>query len=204
MPIKAAPESPIKKWLQTYGELVQDFDRNSLRKWKAAHPGQRSFTVLRHPLARAYSAYCDLLNRDFMPELRPYLKRVHKFILPPKGKGFETAEEFRHGLMVFLELAKYMLAGRTELRILPAFATQSALLHGFSQVQSPDLIIREDRLAEGLGFLTSETGIPLSPPPKITLNGPFSLESIYGEDMETAAQDAYLRDYQGLGFKPWR
>ncbi len=203
MPIKAAPESPIKKWLQTYGALVQDFDRNSLRKWKAGNPGQRSFTVVRHPLARAYSAYCDLLARDFMPELRPYLKRVHKFILPPKGKGFETEAEFRHGFLVFLELAKYMLAGRTELRILPAFATQSALIHGFSQVQSPDMLIREDRLAEGLAYLTADVGIPLSPPPQIKLNGPYDLAKLYGPDLEEAAQAAYSRDYIGFGFKPW-
>ena len=204
MPIKAAPESPIKKWLQTYGALIQDFDRNSLRQWKAANPNQRSFTVLRHPLVRAYSAYCDLLNRDFMPELRPYLKRVHKFVLPPKGKGFETEAEFRDGFMVFLELAKYMLAGRTELRILPAFASQSALVQGFSQVQSPDMLIREDRLAQGLAYLTEEAGIALTPPPVIKLNGPYALESIYGPDMEAAAQAAYTRDYTGFGFKAWR
>ncbi|MGV8950391.1 MAG: nodulation protein NodH [Cypionkella sp.] len=203
MPIKAAPENAIKKWLQSYGPLVQDFDRNSLRKWKAANVGLRSFTVVRHPLARAYSAYCDLLNRDFMPELRPYLKRVHKFNLPPKGKGFETEAEFRAGLLVFLELAKYMLAGRTELRILPAFATQTAILQGFSQVQSPDVVIRDDRLTEGLRFLTTEAGVALSPPPEIKMNGPYELASIYGEDLELAAQAAYARDYEGLGFRAW-
>jgi hypothetical protein len=203
MPIKAAPDGPIKKWLQSYGALVQDFDRNSLRKWKAANPGQRSFTVLRHPLARAFSAYCDLLDRDFMPELRPYLKRVHKFILPPKGKGFETEAEFRQGFLVFLELAKYMLAGRTELRILPAFATQSAIIHGFSQLQSPDMLIREDRLAEGLAYLAGDVGIPLSPPPQIKLNGPYDLAAIYGTDVEEAAQAAYGRDYTSFGFTAW-
>lgn len=203
MPIKAAPEAPIKKWLQSYGALLQDFDRNSLRKWKASNPGQRSFTVLRHPLARAYSAWCDLLNRDFMPELRPYLKRVHKFNLPAKGKGFQSEAEFREGFLVFLELAKYMLAGRTELRILPAFATQSALIQGFAQVQSPDVVIREDRLAEGLAYLTGETGIRLSEPPVIDLKGPFSLGSIYADDLESAARDAYGRDYEGFGFNNW-
>jgi hypothetical protein len=203
MPIKAAPDGPIKKWLQSYGALRQDFDRNSLRKWKAANPGQRSFTVLRHPLARAFSAYCDLLDRDFMPELRPYLKRVHKFILPPKGKGFETEAEFRQGFLVFLELAKYMLAGRTELRILPAFATQSAIIHGFSQLQSPDMLIREDRLAEGLAYLAGDVGIPLSPPPQIKLNGPYDLAAIYGTDVEEAAQAAYGRDYTSFGFTAW-
>jgi hypothetical protein len=203
MPIKAAPEAAVKKWLQSYGALVQDFDRNSLRKWKAAHPRQRSFTVLRHPLARAYSAWCDLLNRDFMPELRPYLKRVHKFILPPKGKGFDSEAEFRAGFLVFLELAKYMLDGRTELRILPAFATQGALIQGFSQVQSPDMLIREDRLSEGLAYLTAEAGVPLNPPPQTKLNGPFALASIYGEDLEQAARAAYGRDYTGFGFEDW-
>lgn len=204
MPIKAAPEAPIKKWLQSYGPLLRDFDRNSLRKWKAANARQRSFTVVRHPLARAYAAYCDLLNRDFMPELRPYLKRVHKFALPPKGKGFDTEAEFRAGFLVFLELAKYMLAGRTELRILPAFATQTAVIQGFSQLQSPDIIIRENRLVESLRFLTSETAMAFVQPPEPNLNGPYPLAEIYSDDLESAAQDAYGKDYQSLGFEAWR
>ncbi len=85
-PVKCGPEQRMRKWMQGYGGLITSFDRQSLRKWREAHPGQRSFTVMRHPVARAYAAYCDFLEKEWMPELRPYLKRVHKFDLPPKAQ----------------------------------------------------------------------------------------------------------------------
>ena len=126
-PIKSGPEQRMRKWLQGYGGLMTSFDRQALRKWREAQPGQRSFTVLRHPLARAHAAWCDFLEKEWMPELRPYLKRVHKFDLPPKAdKGFATEAEHRAGFLVFLELIKHIQAGRTELRTPAQFATQLA------------------------------------------------------------------------------
>ncbi|MDZ4391762.1 MAG: nodulation protein NodH [Cypionkella sp.] len=203
MPIKYAPEAQLKKWLQSYGPLLPGFDRQSLRKWKAAHPGQRSFTVLRHPLARAYAAWCDFTAKEWMPELRPYLKRVHKFQLPPKGKPFETMEEFRAGFLVFLELIKHVLAGRTELRVMAQIASQGAILQGFAQVQSPDLLIRENKLAEGLTCLCADLGLDAKALPTVADKHLYPLAQLYGPDLEAAARDAYWRDYEGFGFRNW-
>ena len=204
-PIKSGPDQRIRKWLQSYGGVLTSFDRPGLRKWREAHPGQRSFTVLRHPIARAYAGYCDFLDREWMPELRPYLKRVHKFELPPKAKpGFATEAEHRAGFMVFLELIKHILAGRTELKTPPQFATQFATLAGFGQVQAPDLLLREDRLEEGLAFLTGEAGVAMKPLPPGAEVYPFELAAIYGADMEAAARETYTRDYVAYGFANWR
>ena len=203
-PIKSGPDQRIRKWLQGYGGVLTSFDRPGLRKWREAHPGQRSFTVLRHPIARAYAGYCDFLDREWMPELRPYLKRVHKFELPPKAKkGFATVEEHRAGFMVFLELIKHILAGRTELKTPPQFATQCAILAGFGQLQAPDLLLREDRLAEGLAFLAGEAGVAIMPLPAGSEVYPYELAAIYGADMEAAARAAYGRDYVAYGFADW-
>ncbi len=203
MPIKCGPEAQVKKWLQSYGPLLPGFDRQSLRKWKAAHPDQRSFTVLRHPLARAYTAWCDFTAKEWMPELRPYLKRVHKFQLPPKGKRFESAEDFRAGFLVFLELIKHVLAGRTELRVMPQIASQGALIQGFAQVQSPDLLIREDKLNDGLAHLCADLGLGAKPLPTAADKYPYPLAELYGPDLEAAAREAYWRDYEGFGFRNW-
>jgi hypothetical protein len=139
-----------------------------------------------------------------MPELRPYLKRVHKFELPPKAqKGFQTAEEHRAGFMVFLELIKHIHAGRTELRTPAQFATQFTTVAGFATVQAPDYVLREDRLAEGLAFLCAEAGLPMNPLPPDNEGTRFDLASIYGPDMEKAARDAYGRDYTAYGFGDW-
>ena len=203
-PVKSGPEQRIRKWLQGYGGLVTSFDRPALRKWREAHPGQRSFTVLRHPLVRAHAAWCDFLDKDWMPELRPYLKRVHKFELPPKGqKRFATEAEHRAGFMVFLELIKHIHAGRTELRTPPQLATQLATINGFSQVQGPDFLLREDRLEAGLAFLCAEAGLEMAPLPPASETHPHDLAAIYGPDMEKAAREAYGRDYTAFGFENW-
>ena len=204
MPIKSGPEAQLKKWLQSYGPLLPGFDRQSLRKWKAAHPGQRSFTVLRHPLARAYAAWCDFAAKEWMPELRPYLKRVHKFQLPPKGKPFENMAEFRAGFLVFLELIKHVLAGRTELRVMPQIASQGAIIQGFAQVQSPDRLIRENRLAEGLAQLCADMGLDAKPLPVVADKHPYPLDALYDAEIEAAAREAYWRDYEGFGFTDWQ
>ncbi len=204
-PIKSAPDQRIRKWLQGYGGVLTSFDRPGLRKWREGHPGQRSFTVLRHPVARAYAGYCDFLDREWMPELRPYLKRVHKFELPPKAKpGFATVAEHRAGFLVFLELIKHILAGRTELKTPAQFATQFATLAGFGQLQAPDLLLREDRLAEGLGFVCAEAGVAMKPLPAGDEVYPFELAAIYGADIEAAARETYARDYVAYGFGDWR
>jgi LPS sulfotransferase NodH len=203
-PVKSGPDQRLRKWMQSYGGLINSFDRQALRKWREAHPGQRSFTVLRHPVARAHAAWCDFLEKDWMPELRPYLKRVHKFDLPPKSqKGFATPADHRAGFLVFLELIKHIQAGRTELRTMPQMATQLATISGFAAVQSPDFVLREDRLADGLRFLCAEAGIEMAPLPDVAEKQPFALADIYAADIEAAARDAYGRDYTAYGFADW-
>ncbi|MBP9951152.1 MAG: nodulation protein NodH [Cypionkella sp.] len=203
MPIKSGPEQQIRKWLQSYGPLLPAFDRKSLRQWKQAHSGQRSFTVLRHPLTRAHAVWADFVEKEWMPELRPYLKRVHKFQLPPKGKGFATQEEFRAGFLVFLELMKHIHAGRTELRMLPQFASQGAWIQGFASLQAPDILIRESDLNEDLSALTGRVGLPMNPLPTVADKAAFTLAELYGPDLESAAREAYWRDYNGFGFGDW-
>ena len=43
-----------------------------------------------------------------MPELRPYLKRVHKLELPPRAQGGFGADQDGHraGFLVFLDFVK--------------------------------------------------------------------------------------------------
>ena len=200
LPVKGAPDVRIKGWLGAFGATETAMNRQALRKWRMAHPGQRSFTVLRHPLARAHTVFADFIKREWMPELRPYLKRVHHYDLP--GKGYASADDYRAGLLVFLDLAKHMLSGRTELKLPAMMATQGAILQGFAQIQPPDMVLREDHLAEGLGRLVADVGLlmpglPDEPAPQ------FALSELYGPDLEAAARGAYWRDYEAFGYGDW-
>lgn len=203
MPIRSGPEQRLRAWLSGFGPMRGSFDRASLRTWRAEHPGHVGFTVLRHPLARAQAAWDEFLHKEYMPELRPYLKRVHRFVLPPKGAGLPDPAEYRAGFLVFLDLARHLLAGRTELHTPAPLASQLAILQGFGQMQAPDHILREDRLHEGLAFVASQAGLTAHDLPPEPKSASHPLGALYGPDLEQAARAAYGRDYEAFGFGPW-
>lgn len=199
MPVRGGPEAAVTSWLAALdgGRLLQDFTQKSLRQWKRGQVPHRSFTVVRHPLARAHGVYCDLVAGRGMGELRQILARSYRIDLP--GADADLAGH-RAGFVDFLRFARLMLSGQTGLRVPAPIATQSAILQGFAQFQGPDVVLREDRLDEGLDFLCREVGIPC--PPFATQPGaaPFDLARVWDRAVEAAARDAYQRDYLAFGF----
>jgi len=194
---------PILDWFASLGATEGDFTHKTLRQWKRAHPGHRGFTVLRHPLDRAHRAFVVLEQGGMPPEQRNVLERVHHVILPRKGETLDR-DTRRASFLAFLRFLKRNLAGQTGFRTDGGWASQTAILQGFGNFQSPDLILREETLAEGLSFLAAELGIPapdLTPPKDET---DAALDAIRDGDVEEAARDAYQRDYMGFGFFPKR
>lgn len=58
LPLRGGPESQILDWLARVdgakrSDLLKKLSQKDLRQWKRKHTGHRSFTVLRHPVARA-------------------------------------------------------------------------------------------------------------------------------------------------------
>lgn len=204
LPMQGGPAAQVRAWMARYGKLVGDFDRQALRKWKQAHPGQRSFTVLRHPLARAHAAFESVLAEEATAELRPYLSRMHGLDLPEPGGRFLGVEAYRAAFLTFLEFLRFLLDGRTDLRVTAAFASQSAILQGFAGLQAPDLVLREDRLETGLRFLAAEAGIAFHDLPAVEEPVRLPLDAVAGPEVEKAARRAYGRDYESFGFGDWR
>ncbi len=203
LPVAGAPWQGVQAWLKSQGPISTDFDRKSLRQWKEARPGYRSFTVLRHPLARAHEMFCAFLSSNLQPDLRPYLAKFHFLPLPAQGQAFASDDDFRTAFLVFLNFLKRNLAAQTGLKVLTQFASQTAILQGFSAIGLPDLIIREGDLPRDLGRLADDVGLPaphIAPDPAPSYP---SLASIYGPDLDTAARAAYDKDYTGFGFGPW-
>src|SRR5690606_33485673 len=62
MPLRAGPQQQVTAWLgRAGGGLTGDFTQKTLKRWMRDHPGHRAFTVLRHPLPRAFTALSILL-----------------------------------------------------------------------------------------------------------------------------------------------
>ena len=204
MPVRSGPEGVVLDWLQQIGGgLARDFVQKSLRQWKRANPGHRSFTVVRHPLLRAHAAFHQMIVSGRLADHRQTLIRAHKADLPPPGKPFLDAAQEREAFLVFLRYAKLSVGGQTGQKVDPHWASQSAVLHGFANFQGPDLVIREERLAEGLNWLAAELGLtPVAITPDTAT--PAALDAIWSAEVEATAQDTYTRDYMGFGFGPWR
>jgi hypothetical protein len=202
-PIRSGPEAPIRHWFAGLGDVVEGFEQKSLRQWKRGNPGHRSFTVIRHPLLRAHAAFRRKIVMGEAQDLRRILINGFLAELQPPGEPFASVEAERAAFLIFLNFARLALGGQTGTRVDPSLASQTAVLQGFAAFQPLDLVIREDRLTEGLAFLAAETGA--TPPVRLTPDpAEAALLSIHDESLEAAAAEAYARDYLGFGFGRWR
>jgi LPS sulfotransferase NodH len=200
MPMRGGPTEPVTNWMSGLGAVTGDFTQKTLRDWKRAHPGHRSFTVVRHPVVRAWATYCTDILASGLPEIRLALVKTFKLPVP---KDLQDAQAVRDGFIAFLRLVKLTLAGQTGLRVPPGWASQTAVLQGFAQLQSPDAVLREDRLDTGLGWVASDAGMPMAPYVAGAETGPIPLDRIYDAKVEKAVEDAYPKDYAGFGFGPY-
>lgn len=192
MPVKGGPSDVVGGWLRGLGGVTDDFNQNSLRQWKRQRPGHRGFTVVRHPLLRAWAAFAALANGG-NAELRELLRSTHRVPLPEGG--LHAVKDQLRVFAAFLDFLRRNLNGQTTLATHPGWATQSEVISGFSRFGAPDLIAREDRLTDDLAFLTRAAGIDAAPPKAEA--GPALLDD---PALRKAAKAAYLRDYVAFGF----
>ena len=211
-PIKGGPEEAVRRWLAALdgGAAPQDgFSQKSLRLWKAGRPGHRSFTVLRHPLARAHAAFCDKVLATgplTYAEIRENLRRNFALPIPAGPIGPEWSdEEHRAAFLAFLRFLKANLSAQTALRVDAFWASQQAVLQGMAQFAQPDMILREDRLSADLAILAWSVGREAAPEP-MAPSDPHAarLAAIHDEAVELAGREAMGRDYVAFGFADWQ
>lgn len=213
MPIRSGPEASVRFWLAALDgvgtdALLGDFTQKTLRQWKRAHEGHRSFSVLRHPLARAHDAFCSKVLTNgpgSFTQIRKTLRRAHNLPIPEfdLGPGYDQGAH-RHAFTAWLAFLKANLSGQTAIRVDAHWASQAQILAGMSDFTLPDMIVREDEMATYLPALAMQVGhtAPPDPDPQTTW-APFSLAEIYDDDIEQLARDAYQRDYLMFGFADW-
>ena len=214
MPVKSGPVDAICDWMGRMDDLSAadvhtNFSQRELRQWKRKHEDHCSFTVLRHPLARAHAVFCKhILNtgKESFVEIRNTLRTVHGVPLP------KNDDDNRYGLaahrtafLSWLEFLKANLAGQTALRVEGVWASQLTLLQGMMTFGVPDMILREHRLFGDLAMLASQLGRTSMPEP-VSPTDPYAarLAEIYDQKIEQAARDACQRDYTAFGFGDWR
>lgn len=209
--IRGGPEAALLDWLAALDAgpreaLQQGFTQSSLRKWQRQHKSHRSFTVLRHPLARAHACFCERIlphEGDGYLVLREQLRRHHQ--VPLKARDDAPGYDHRAAFEAFLTFLGRNLNGQTAQRVDPWWISQGAVLEGFSKVRVPDALIREEDLAEELALLGAQVGLRNIPPvPEQTDPYAERLAEIYDKHLEKKAREVYQRDFLTFGFGPWR
>ncbi len=213
LPIPGAPVLEVEDWLRAVAggdasDLLRNMSQKDLRHWKRQHPGHRSFTVLRHPLARAHKVFCQKVMWDG-PDARPHLRKVlttqYGAVIPDVPADEWTTSQHRAAFEAFLVFLKANLSGQTATKVDPSWATQTAIVQGFANFVLPDLILREAEIAEDLAALAARVGIDApSYSAPVTTAEDLKLSEIYDDALEKAARSAYQRDYMMFGFGPWQ
>lgn len=212
MPIRGAGHDPIPNWLRSVdpdGEIEGGMTQKDLRRWKRQKPGHRSFTVLRHPLERAYDAFCRFVlpvDEENYADVRSALVGQYDVPLPddPSDPGY-GAQQHRTAFLAFLKFLAGNLGGQTSVRVDNSWATQTTLLYAIGQFLVPDRVVREEDLHEVLPQIATEVGLePASEVGEYAVQTAFQLSEIYDKHIEEACQAAYQRDYVMLGFQSWR
>lgn len=213
VPLRSGPDAAICDWLARLDDapqmaLLRRFSQKTLRDWMRDHPGFRSFTVLRHPVARAHAVFCDRIlgdGPDSLPEIRATLRKVYKLPIPADAPDDSyDAAAHKTAFLAFLAFLRSNVSGQTNVRLDPSWASQFALLQGVAQFALPDMILREDRLHADLPMLAAQAErghMPELPETRHTQND--LLVAIYDADIEAAARSAYAHDYLFFGFGNW-
>ena len=214
MPVRSGPEDEVCSWLAaldgvTPGDLPRQFNQKALRQWKRRSGLHRSFTVIRHPVARAHAAFCEkVLKQDdeAFADIRKTLKNFHKLPIPgswPDATYDRRAH--RQAFAAFLEFLRANLSGQTGLRVDAHWATQTSLIQGMARFSAPDRVIREEEMESHLTALATQLGYEKPPrPARPAPDTPFPLSEIYDDEIESLTKAAYQRDYMMFGFEAWQ
>ncbi|NKB29407.1 MAG: nodulation protein NodH [Rhodobacteraceae bacterium] len=209
MPLPGGPRDSIIDWLGRIDGAapVRDFNQKTLRQWMRKHVPHQSFTVLRHPLARAHHMFATHIlpvsDTTFLA-IRDLLRDRHDMSVPDTTPGKDWSRKQHHdAFLMFLNFLKANLAGQTPARIDPGWSSQVGLIRGFAEFGPPDVLLREHQLQTGLVRLADDAGVDAkvcAPEPPAQ---PWTLDQIWSADLEQACRAAYARDYLIFGWQDW-
>ena len=176
-------------------------NQNKLSNWLDDNIAALPFTVIQHPVERAYHVFCTRIARDGRkgyPRVRQRLKNHHGLALdydlhtPPKDSWAEDFEAF----CTFL---KANLAGQTGIRIDLEWTLQSQILHTVGGYVPIRRILKVNELPS----FCAENGISAESTEPAVPQAPVALADAYSKRIENLLRAAYAKDYRKFGFGPW-
>lgn len=213
IPIRGGPIKPVLSWLAgldgvSENDLITGFNQKTLRQWKRQAKNHRSFAILRHPVDRLHEAFVThilLPGPDCYSEIRETLRTGYGLDIPDGVPGDDyDAAMHRSAFLQFAAFVKSNIFGQTGIRVDGAWASQSEVLRGVSQVMLPDHLFREAEIGQDLKHLAEKFGCDPVAYSTESQRSPVALGDIYDDEIESAVKAAYQKDYMLFGFEPRR
>lgn len=203
LPVPGGPTEAVRNWLHRLDGAPprEGLSQKELRPWMRGASGLTTFSVLRHPLVRAYGAWQSVLAEKGPKgnDIRRILRNQHAVPLPED----DGADAHAEGFLAFLKFLKANLGGQSALKVLPTWATQTEILAGMAQAVLPQRLIRDADAHGELGRLADQVGRQTPPFTDETGATGVTLAQIHTPEQDTAVMDAYRRDFIQFGFGPW-
>lgn len=210
MPIPGGPDQKIYHWLGALDgtgtdALVTDLTLEHMQDWWQRTPGHHSFTVLRHPVSRAFEVYQQQILSGARGDVRNWLAHFTDVEQPTQANFDDTPPEaLRAGFVAFLQFLKVNRAGQTPMLTAPAWTAQVTCLRALADVCPPRSVIKETDLHLACAQLAQLVGKAAPPAPAAHTPSRGRLSRIYDASVLAAAKAAYPEDFALLGFGDWQ
>jgi LPS sulfotransferase NodH len=193
-PVPGVPDSAVRAWLRRLGSVRSGLSQAELKEWLRCRAEHISFTLVAHPVQRAWAAY-SAAAESLTQEMRAHLSAVYGVRLvsdDPSADGEALKSDFQS----FLKFLKGNLGGQTGIPVRPEWASQCAILDGFRQAVPPRFILRTEEFADWAKNIAEQA----EPLPGECQRLP---EWLAEPAVDKAARHAYARDFLHLGFGPY-
>ncbi|SDW88459.1 hypothetical protein [Roseicitreum antarcticum] len=209
LPIPGGPDQKIYHWLAELDGvspemLVTDLGVEDMRRWWLRTPGHHSFTVLRHPTARAFEIFLRQVLSGARGDVVRWLAEVEQTDVSPLDTlDDQPPEVLRADFLAFLRFLKANRAGQTPMVTAPAWTSQVTCLRALAEVCPPRFVLKESDLVPACAQLAAIAGKAAPPAPAAHTPSRRRLSRIYDATVLAATQEVYTEDFMLLGFGDW-
>ena len=217
-PVPGVPDKGVRKWLEALNHSTPEngFSSHRYAEWKEQHKNSSFFSVVRHPVLRAYNAFMLKIfatNADGYLAIRQDLENQFGMFLPQGviasdqdkhklAKNGYGVEEHRISFKLFLIFVAANLSDQTKIRQDGKWQLQTEIIRRYQIIHPEVIVLKEENLNAGLKYLQNMLDIPAVLNWHNEPNSPFSfpLSEIYDAEIESLTFAAYRPDYEELGY----
>lgn len=220
-PVPSGPDTGPRRWLEAQCATPPQngFSTHRFLEWQAQHRQTAFFSVVRHPVLRAYSAFMNkifattsgsyaAIRRDLENQFGMFLPQGEVSITQdPQAlaqSGYGLAEH-RISFKLFLIFVAANLANETKIRQDGKWQLQTEILRRYRILHPEVIVLKEENLDLGLQYLENRLALPPQPAWE---NEPatayaFPLHAVYDAEVEALARAAYGPDYEAYHYENW-